>query len=365
MGDYYETLGVSRDASAEDIKKTFRRLARETHPDANPGDEAAEARFREVAEAYEVLSDPQRRAAYDRGERLDTSGLFSSFAGIEDLLNSFFGAGFGADLGGFGRSGAVASRGPDVGTRASVTLEEAAFGVEQTVSFMTTVDCSRCHGSGSEPDHAPARCERCGGGGSVRASRRTLLGTMTTVVPCDVCRGAGEVIAYPCEECGGRKVLQAQREMTVQIPAGIDDGSRLRLAGRGGSAGGGSEPGNLYVDVSVEPDPRFRRDGDDLYHAAELGIAEAALGTKIEVPLLGQVERTVEIAPGTQPGTVLRLARLGMPRIRGRGRGDLFVGVEVVVPGDLAPGEREALEEYARLRGERPAEGKRRRRRKP
>ena len=367
MADYYETLGVTRDASAEEIKKSFRRLARETHPDANPGDEAAEARFREIAEAYEVLSDPQRRAAYDRGERLDTSGLFSSFAGIEDLLNSFFGGGFGgfgADLGGFGR-GTVVGRGPDVGTRVTITLEEAAFGVSRPITFMTTGDCPRCGATGSEPDHDPVPCTACGGGGAVRAARRTLLGTMTTVVPCDVCRGAGEVIEHPCTQCKGDKVVQESRELTVSIPPGIDDASRLRLAGRGGSAGAGVPPGNLYVDVVVEPDPRFTRDGDDLYHTARVGIAEASLGTEIEVPLLGVEEMPVDIAPGTQPGTVLRIPRQGMPRSRGRGRGrgDLFVGIDVVVPTDLAAEEREALQEYARLRGERPT-GKRRRRRR-
>ncbi len=365
MKDYYQLLGVARDASQDEIKRTFRRLARETHPDANPDDPTAEARFREIAEAYEVLSDPRRRAAYDRGE-LDPSGLFSSFAGIEDLLNSLFGG-----LGDFGFRTATAStrggqpaRGPDARATVTLTLEEAAAGIVRTLEFATTEACPRCEGRGAEPGHPPRRCERCGGAGAMRATRRTLLGAMTTTVACDSCRGAGELVDVPCGQCAGERVVRATRSVDVDIPAGIDDRTRLRLTGRGGSAGSGIPPGDLYVDVAVLPDERFRRDGDDLYHAARIGIAEAALGTTVDVPQIGGEPMPLDIPAGTQPGAVFHLPRQGMPRLRGRGRGDLFVQVDVEVPAKLNAEERAALEDFAALRGERVKQ-KRRRRKKP
>ncbi len=362
MKDYYRILGVARDASQEEIKKTFRRLARETHPDANPGDPGAEERFREIAEAYEVLSDPRRRAAYDRGE-LDPSSLFSSFAGIEDLLNTMFG-GFG-DFGGFttGSRTVRQARGPDARTTVELTLEEAFTGVTRKVEFFTTDPCARCEGEGAEPGHPPRRCQRCGGAGAMRTTRRTLLGAMSTTVACESCRGAGEVVDVPCSQCRGERIVQARRSVDVDIPAGIDDHTRLRLTGRGGSAGAGVPPGDLYVDVAVLPDDRFRREGDDLHHFARIGLAEAALGTTVEVPMIGADPTPLDIPAGTQPGAVFHLPKVGMPRLRARGRGDLFVQVEVEVPSKLDAEERAALEEYARLRGER-VKAKRRRRKK-
>ncbi len=358
--DYYETLGVPRDAAQDDIKRAFRRLARETHPDANPGDAAAEARFREVAEAYEVLSDPQRRAAYDRGELSDPGNLFSSFAGIDDLLNSFFGG-----MGSFGgRARARAPRGPDARVSVELTLEEVATGVRREVSFATTVECGHCRGGGAEPGHPPRTCEQCGGSGARRISQRTLLGSMTTVVSCDACRGAGQIVDTPCTRCAGQRVTRETRAIAVDIPAGIDDGTRLRLTGHGGSAGAGTASGDLYLDVRVLADERFTREGEHLHHAARIGLAAAALGTKVEVPLLGGDSETLDVEPGTQPGTVVRLPGAGLPRLQRRGRGDLFVEYVVEVPSELSAEEREALETFARLRGERIAEPKRRRRRK-
>ncbi len=362
MKDYYAILGVPRDAQQEEIKKTFRRLARETHPDANPGDTEAEARFREIAEAYEVLSDPRRRAAYDRGETLDPTNLFSSFAGIEDLLNSFFGG-----VGGFGGAGtrsARQARGPDARASLELTLEEAATGVQREVEFITMGDCPRCEGGGAEPGHLVRGCGECGGSGAQRVTQRTLLGAMTTVVTCQRCGGTGEVIEVPCSQCQGQRVVHQRRTISVDVPPGIDDNTRLRLTGQGGSAGRRTPPGDLYLDVKVLPDERFTRQGEHLHHAVRLGVAQAALGTTVDVPLLGGEVETVDIEPGTQPATVIRLAGAGMPRLQRRGRGDLYVEVVVEVPDDLSDEEREALEEYARLRKESFSAPRRRRRRR-
>jgi molecular chaperone DnaJ len=358
--DYYEVLGVGRDASQDEIKRAFRRLARDTHPDANPGDPEAEARFRDVAEAYEVLSDDRRRAAYDRGDRFDSQDLFSSFAGIEDLLNTFFGGG----LGGFGGFGGATRpqtvRGVDIQTAVDLTLAEAASGVARELDFRAPTACSVCGGSGAEPGHPPEQCERCGGSGALRVSRRTILGTMAAVEACDRCGGSGSIITSPCKQCRGRGLEQSQRSITVDIPAGIDDMTRLRLGGRGGDAPGAGPPGDVYVEVHVQPDERFQRHGDDLVHDVHVGIAEAALGKKITVPLVDGDDTEFEIPAGTQPGTVFRIPRQGMPRLRRRGRGDLLVNVAVVVPAKLSKGERALLEDYAELRGEEPQPKRRR-----
>ncbi len=357
MKDYYEILGVGRDASSEDIKKAFRRLARDTHPDANPGDPLAEARFREVAEAYEVLSDPSRRAAYDRGDQFDMSTLFSSFAGIEDLLNTFFG---GTPFGpGFGTTRV---RGADIIVATAITLEEAALGVDREISFRAASTCTVCDGTGADPSHGAVTCPRCGGNGAIRVARHTLLGEMSAITTCDRCGGSGRYVEHPCAACTGSGLVEEERVVTVQIPAGIGDGVRLRLAGRGGGAERGGPPGDLYVEVNVQPDPRFRREADDLVHTLKLGISEAALGTSAAIPLIGDGETVLDVPAGTQPGAVFRMPRKGMPRLRRRGRGDLLVEVEVTIPDRLTAAQEEALRSYASLSGERPKELKRRRR---
>jgi molecular chaperone DnaJ len=354
MKDYYAALGVARDASQDDIKRAFRRLARETHPDANPADPSAEERFREVAEAYEVLSDPRKRAAYDRGD-FDARDLFSSFAGIEDLLNAFFGggAGFGG-MGGFGQ--AMRPRGEDVQVAVELTLVEAASGVERKVAFRAPAECPACHGSRAEPGHPPETCDRCRGAGRVQVTRRTILGTMATVGVCERCGGEGTLVHDPCRECRGAGVVDDERSMSVEIPAGIDDRTRLRLSGRGGAAPAGAAAGDLYVLVRVRPDERFQREGDDLRHFVEVGIAEAALGTEVTIPMIDGAGEPFEVPAGTQPGTVFRMARRGMPRLRRRGRGDLFIEVRVAVPTKLDRRQREALLEYAETVGEQPAQ---------
>ena len=360
MKDYYAALGVARDASQEEIKKAFRRLARDTHPDANPDDPKAEARFREIAEAYEVLSDPNRRAAYDRGEQFGTGDLFSSFGGLDEILQQFFGGGFGG-FGGFGGARRRSpTRGSDVGVNVDLTLAEAATGLSRHIEVSAPERCPSCTGSGAEPGHEPRRCPTCNGAGQVQVARQTMLGQMMTVTQCSTCRGRGEIIDSPCRTCSGSGRVDAQRTFTVEIPSGVDDGTRLRLSGRGGAGERGAPPGDLYVQVRVAPDPNFTRIGDDLHHKIRLGLAEATLGKKVEVPLIDGSSTEVDIPPGTQSATVFRLGKQGMPRLQRRGRGDLLLETEIVVPQDLPAEAEDALRDYAAILGEQPMEPKRR-----
>ncbi len=356
--DFYDALGVPRDASQDDIKRAFRRLARETHPDANPGDAAAEERFREIAEAYEVLSDPQRRAAYDRGDTIDLGSLFSSFGNIDEVLSRFFGGGFGP-FGGVARGPAP---GRDVLVHTSLTLAEAATGASREVSFRAPVSCPVCGGTGSE--EPLQTCDRCGGQGSLRVTRQTILGATMTIAACDRCHGRGKVVTEPCPECSGAGAVTKDVSLTVEVPEGVDDGSRMRLPGRGAAGEPGARPGDLYVEVRVEPDPRFARHGADLVHQVHLGIAEASLGTAVTVPTVDGEGMAIDVPPGTQPGTVFKLARQGMPRLQRRGRGDLLVEVVVDVPTRLSTAQEEALRAYAEASADEPAAPGRKRRRK-
>ena len=357
MRDYYDILGIARAATAEDIKKAFRRLARDSHPDANPDDPDAEARFREIAEAYEVLSDEPRRAAYDRGEHFAAGDLFSSFAGLDDILQQFFGGGFGGS-----RSGA--RRGRDVGVRVDLTLAEAATGVSREISFTTAGRCPVCDGSGSEPGHDLVRCPTCDGRGQVQVQRNTLLGSMMTVAQCSTCRGRGQIIEEACRECRGAGRVHDEQHLAVEIPPGVDTGTRLRLSGRGEVGELNAPPGDLYVEMRVEPDERFERRGEELWHSVRLGIAEAALGKELKVPLVDGGSHLLEIPAGTQPSSLFRISREGMPRLQRRGRGDLVVEVTVHVPERLTGEEEDLLRSFAALRDEDPGpSGKRRRRR--
>lgn len=360
MADYYATLGVPRDASEQDIKSAFRRIARESHPDSNPGDVAAEERFRGAAEAYEVLSDQRRRAAYDRGDTIDLGDLFSSVGGVDDLLQRFFGGGFG----GFAQTNRP-SRGRDIAVTAVVTLADASTGTERAVTYPAAVACEVCDGSGGAPGSRPERCDRCQGSGSVRVSRQTILGATMTIAGCDRCAGRGSIITDPCGECRGRGSIAGERSITVDIPAGISDRDRLRVTGGGNAGGPGDQPGDLYVDVRVEVDSRFERHGPDLVHRVSIGLSEAALGTQITVPLVGADEgEPLEIAAGTQPGTVFRLPRLGLPRLGARGRGDMLVEVSVTVPSSLTAEQEAALRSYAEATDEQPRPPGRKKRKK-
>jgi len=361
MKDYYEILGVSRDATQDDIKRAFRKLARDTHPDANPGDAHAEARFREIAEAYEILSDPQRRAAFDRGEQFGAGDLFSNFGGLDEILQQFFGGGFGG-FGGVQRRGP--QRGRDIGVSVDLNLAEAATGVSRKIDVVAPERCPACAGSGAEPGHDPRRCPTCNGAGQVQVARQTMLGQMMTVTECSTCRGRGEIIDQPCQSCSGSGQLDAEQTLTVEIPAGVDDGTRLRLSGRGGAGERGAPPGDLYVQVRIEANSDFARVGDDLHHQVRIGIAEATFGKQVKVPLVDGSATEIDIPPGTQSGTVFRLSRQGMPRLQRRGRGDLLINVEVVVPTDLTAAAEDALRQFASAQGEEPAEAKRRRRKR-
>jgi len=358
MSEYYTVLGVSKTATQDEIKKAFRSLARETHPDANPGDAAAETRFREIAEAYEVLSDPQKRARYDRGETFGGQDLFSQFGGIEDILQQFFGGGLGG-FGGFGGASRGPQRGQDVALRIDLDLSEAAFGLEREVEFVSLTTCDTCDGSGSEPGHDPVTCSTCAGRGRVQAARQTMLGTMMTVTDCPDCSGTGKRVDSPCPECMGQGRNRGTKTMTVEIPPGVDTGTRLRLGGKGGAGQRGAPNGDVFVDVLVRPDDRFERVGDDLHHRVSIGFTEATFGVEVEIPLLDDQTENLDIPAGTQPETVYRLGKKGVPRLQRRGRGDLLVHVEVVVPTDLDSDSESALREYADARGEKPGAKKR------
>lgn len=363
--DYYEVLGVSRDASQEEIKRTFRALARQWHPDANHHDPEAEERFREIAEAYEVLSDPERRRRYDRGDTIDIGDLFGGgFGGLDDILRSVFGEGssFGDPFSSFGGARRTRPRGRDILTHVEVSLEEAAFGTETEVTFRSDQSCPACGGEGAAPGSSRITCTTCGGAGQVRMARRSFLGTMMTVSACPDCDGVGTRVEHPCPDCRGRGVVAGDQRVTVEIPPGVSTGTRLRLTGRGESAGVGGTTGDLFVEVVVSADDRFRREGDDLVHHVTIGLTEAALGTRVEVPLLGGHTEELEVPSGTQPGWVTRLPGEGMSRLGRRGRGDLLVVADVVVPVEVSPEEEDLLRRYAELRGERPREARRRRR---
>ena len=342
--DYYAILGVDRDASPEQIKRAFRRLARETHPDANPGDSGTEERFREIAEAHEVLSDPQRRRAYDRGDTIDLSDLFAGFGGFDDLIRSVFG-----DSGMFGGGGRVRTKGRDVLTVVDVTLPEAAFGTDASVSFRTDVLCQTCGGNGAKEGTRPDTCPTCSGAGAVRVARRGLLGTVMSVATCDRCEGSGQIISDPCEWCGGAGVHPEDRTVEVEVPPGVSTGTRLRL-NREGAAISGGQAGDLYVEIRVGHDDRWERHGDDVVHHVPVDMVDAALGTTVAVPLLEGGVDAVEIPAGSPPGWTTTLRGRGMGRLGRKGRGDMVVRLDVSVPTELSSDEAELLREFARRR---------------
>jgi molecular chaperone DnaJ len=347
--DPYDVLGVHRDADEKQIKRAFRSLARELHPDVNRQDPAAEEKFKEAAEAYEILSDAERRATYDRYgfEGLESRGFASAahgFGSFADIFDAFFGGDpFGAS---FGR-GAGRIQGGDVALSVEVSLDEAARGTSVEVAYDVVDTCERCGGSRSEPGTTAQTCRNCGGAGRVRAVSRTAFGQLVREQICDVCGGEGRVPTQPCRECEGRGRRAVRRTLQVDIPAGIADEQRIRLAGRGHAGELGGPPGDLYVLVRVAEDGRFLRDGSDLVTVVDVPAPAAALGSQVTVPTLDGEEQ-IEIPAGTQPGTVVTLSGRGMPTI-GRGRrGDQRVVLNVVIPRNLSARQRELLEE---LRG--------------
>ena len=352
--DYYDVLGVPRDADDATIKKAFRRLARELHPDVNSHDPNAEEKFKEAAEAYEVLSDADRRATYDRygREGLRSGGYapnFEAFGSVSDLFEAFFGGGsaFG-DLFGMGGAARAGGRmqGGDVAVTAEIDLAEAASGSTVEVSYEAVELCEHCHGNGAEPGTPIETCPRCQGTGQLRAVTRTPLGQIMRTTVCDHCHGDGRVARDPCKACRGRGRRVERPKVRVDVPAGIADGQRIRIAGRGHAGERGGPAGDLYVLIRVREDSRFVRDGDDLVTAVDVSAPLAALGTVVEVPTVdGEIE--LEIPAGTQPHETLIVRGAGMPALRGRRTGDLRVVVNVVVPRHLNREQRELLEELA------------------
>jgi molecular chaperone DnaJ len=341
--DYYEVLGIARGASDEQIKKAFRSLARELHPDVSDEPDAEE-RFKEVVEAYEVLSDSERRDVYDRfGHEGLRSGGFTpnfDFGSLSDLFSAFFGD----DL--FGAGARRARRGADVGAEIEIDLVEAAQGVTKQVPFQVAVPCDGCSGSGAEPGTSPVQCSGCGGAGRVQQVSRSVFGEFIRTHTCPRCNGSGRVIESPCKKCRGAGRVVEERRLDVDVPAGIHDGQRIRISGEGHAGLPGGEAGDVYVLVHVKPDPRFAREGDDIFAEVDLTMTEAALGTRLTIPTLdGEAE--LDFQPGTQPGEVHVLKGHGMPALHSSARGDHRVLVNVVVPRRLTVEQRKLLGEFA------------------
>jgi molecular chaperone DnaJ len=365
--DLYEILGVDRNADADTIKKAYRRLARQLHPDVNP-DADTQERFKEVSAAYEVLSDPEKRRMYDLGgDPLSRSGGgFGQGAGFSftDIMDAFFGGQATTGRGPRPRT----RRGQDALVRIDVELAEAAFGVTRDIKVDTAVLCSTCQGSGAAPGSRPVTCETCHGRGEVQQVQRSFLGEIRTVRPCAACRGYGEIIPDPCRECAGDGRVRARRTITVKIPAGVDHGTRVQLAGEGEVGPGGGPAGDLYVEIQVAPHPVFTRDGNDLRCTVTVPMTAAALGTTVELPLLeadlatddSDVQRwaDLDVRPGTQSGTEQLLRGYGVPSLRSQARGDIVVTVEVETPTRLDDRQEELLRELAALRHEEAPDGK-------
>ena len=360
--DYYEVLGLQKGASEEEIKKAYRKLAKQYHPDLHPGDKEAEAKFKEVNEAAQVLGDPEKRAKYDQfgHAAFDPSQGFGGFDGASGFVGFGGFGGFGdifGDLGdifGFGGGSSQRSgprRGESLRASVSISFEEAAFGCKKEISVSKVEQCPDCHGTGCAPGTTPEICPDCRGTGSVRTTQRTPFGMVQSQGPCPKCGGTGKLIHQPCPTCKGKANVRRNRKLNVNIPAGIDDGQTISMKGQGNAGRDGGPAGDLLVTVSVRPHESFERDGSSVLSAADISFAQAALGADIEVPTLdGKVKLT--IPEGTQPGSVFRLRGKGIPYLRGSGRGDQYVTVNIAVPKGLSGSQKEALRAYAKAMGE-------------
>ena len=346
--DYYEVLGVSRDASDDDIRRSYRKLALKFHPDRNKDNPEAEEKFKEATEAYSVLSDEEKRPQYDRfghagmggsGFDFDNAGMGDIFSHFQDMFSDFFG-GFGGQ-GGYGGRQQGPQRGQDTRVRASLTLREAMEGVKKEVHVRGAAPCDKCGGSGAKEGSRPQACGTCGGSGQATTQRGFIMFSST----CPSCGGQGRVISDPCEECGGERYVEKRRKVLVTFPAGIDTGQRLRVPGQGMPGQPGAEPGDLYVDVELEEHPRFERDGYDIGTREQVTFAEAALGGSRTVELPNETDVKVDFAAGTQPGTVISVKKKGLPQLDRRGRGDLHVLIEVEVPKKLSRKAKKLLRE--------------------
>lgn len=350
--DYYEVLGVAKNATADDVKKSFRKLARQFHPDVNK-EKDAEEKFKEVNEAYEVLSDDQKRAAYDRYGHSGPTGFGGGGAGAEgfgdinDIFNEFFG--------GFARANATQQRrgprrGADLRYDLKVEFLEAIAGGEKEIDIVRNEECTRCTGNGSEPGTTPIRCKTCNGTGEVRRVQQSILGQFVNVTTCPTCNGSGEVITSPCKECGGRKQVRKTLKRIVSIPAGVDTGTQIRLNGEGEPGGNGGPAGNLYVVINVAPHKFFRRKDEDVIVELPINVAQAALGDEIEVPTVDGTDRLM-VPPGTQSGQIFRIKGKGVPHLRRNTRGDQLVLVNVAIPQALSAEQKRLFQELAKTLG--------------
>lgn len=360
--DFYALLGVASNATDDEIKKAYRQLARKYHPDANPDDPEAETRFKEISVAYETLRDPERRRRYDMfGPEGAAAGAGAGAYGAGSFgLNDLFDAFFGGDVfgGGGGRGGrAGPMSGPDVEAAMVLTLNDVVFGAKKSLDLRMPVTCDTCDGSGCEPGTHPEQCPTCGGSGEVRQVRRSLLGQLVTAGPCPQCGATGQIIPSPCATCHGDGRVNGTRQLEIDVPAGIDDGQRLRLAGRGAAGPRGGPPGDLYVSVRVEPHPDFERRGDDLHRVVRVAMTQATLGTHLKLSTLDG-EQDLVVPPGTQHGRRFELRGHGVPSLRTGRRGDLVVEIAVDVPTKLSAEEAELLQQFAALRGEEVAPAK-------
>ena len=357
--DYYEVLGVAKSASEEELKKAYRKLAKQYHPDVNPGNAEAEAKFKEINEAYEVLSDKDKRAKYDQFGHAGVdpnfgAGGFGGYGDFGDFGDFGFGDILGDILGGFGGRSAQRSgpqRGESLRTGVTISFEEAAFGCEKEITLSRMESCESCHGSGCAPGTTAEVCPDCRGSGTVRVQQRMGGMAFTSSAPCTRCRGTGKIIHQPCKSCGGAGNVKKQRKISVSIPQGINDKQAISLRGQGNAGANGGPAGDLIVEVRVNPHAYFQREGTSVLYECPVSFYQAALGAELEIPTIdGKVK--YNLPAGTQPGTTFRLRGKGIPELRGRGRGDQYVTVQVKVPTSLNNQQREALEAFAQTMGE-------------
>lgn len=356
--DYYEVLGLQKGASDDEIKRAFRKLAMKYHPDRNPGDKEAEEKFKELNEAYQVLTDAEKKAQYDQFGHAGVDGQgfggfnggfdFSEMGGFGDIFETFFGGGFG---GGSARRKNAPQRGADLEYNLTITFEEAVFGVEKEISITRSENCESCKGTGAKAGTTAKTCSKCSGSGQIRVQRQTPLGSFVSTTTCDACGGKGQTVDTPCPDCKGKGKNRKNRKITINIPAGVDSGNILPLRGQGEHGANGGPAGDLYIRINVTPSKTFKRNGVDVYYDYTISMAKATLGAEITVPTVdGNVKYTVPA--GTQPGTRFRLKGKGVPRVNASGRGDQYVNIIVDIPKNLSKAQEEALKAFMIASGE-------------